>query len=155
MVSLWVKNVVYSLKYTGQPIPKALIFKSVTLFHSWTQNFWTRKFHLFCGTFPGTWWPDLQGERIPAPRSLQQPTSQLAFGKVVLRALGEFGAFVGAWSLHSSYRAQQQTFLCSKLRCFHLFGLTVHWTHKLAFTNNTGQLIQALRNPRMCLKPHS
>ena len=33
-----VKNIAYSLKYTGEPILKALTFKGVTLFHSYRDE---------------------------------------------------------------------------------------------------------------------
>ena len=77
-----VKNVAYSLKYTGSSILKPLPFKGIILFHSYRdKKFQNRKQHLSFGGFTGTLWPDLPGQqqeqKIPTQRGLQRPTTHL------------------------------------------------------------------------------
>ena len=66
---------------TGESILKALIFKSIILFHSYRDKKLQNREYLSCWRFIGTLWSDLGGQlqeqRIPVSRSLQQPTTPL------------------------------------------------------------------------------
>ena len=91
------KNVAYSRKYTGEPILKALTFKSITIFHSYRDKKLQNREQYLPWRFTWTWWPDLhaqlQEQRIPAPRSLQQTTMtlpHLAFKNTLLKPFRQF-----------------------------------------------------------------
>ena len=73
MLFLRVKNVAHSRKYIGEPVLKVLTFKSMRVFHSYRDEKWqNREEHCPYRRFIGTSWPDLFGQRSPAPGSLNK-----------------------------------------------------------------------------------
>ena len=128
MLLLQVKNVAYSLKYTGEPILKALTFKGITLFHSYRdKTVAEHRWHLSCWRLTGTSGTDLCGQ---LPRTKDSDTKKF----VTINYIPSPFSIKEAWIL-----TQVRWFF--GILIHHLLGLLAFWIKSLFLVPTTCLLL--------------